>query len=90
MILNMPGAFERLIDSARNRHNAADYWHGRTAWIYLSSIVWNIQKRNIFIAFSRFGYFGYALARSFKFWFSPKFWRGATRSHQPIGWLISD
>jgi hypothetical protein len=90
MILNMPGAFERLIDSARKRHNAADYWHGRAAWIYLSSVAWNIQKRNIFIAFSRLGYFAYTLVRSFKFWFSLKFWRGAMRSHQPIGWLISE
>jgi len=89
MILSMPGVFERLSDSARKRYNASDYWHGRMAWIYLSSVVWNIQKRNIFIAFSRLGYFGYAFVRSFKYWFSLKFWRGATRSHQPIGWLVS-
>jgi len=90
MILSMPGVFERLRDSARKRHNASDYWHGRIAWIYLSSVVWNIQKRNIFIALSRLSYFGYALMRSFKYWFSLKFWRGATRSHQPIGWLMAD
>jgi glycosyltransferase involved in cell wall biosynthesis len=89
MILNMPGVFERLRDSARNRHNASDYWHGRIAWIYLTSVVWNIQKRNIFTALSRLGYFCYALVRAFKYWFSLKFWRGATRPHQPIGWLVS-
>lgn len=89
MILSMPGVFERLSDSARKRHIASDYWHGRIAWIYLSSAAWNIQRRNIFTAFSRLSYFGYVLVRSFKFWFSPKFWRGATRSHQPIGWLVS-
>ena len=90
MILNMPGVFKRLRDSALKRNNASDYWHGRMAWMYLSSVAWNIQRRNLFTAFSRFGYFGYALVRSFKYWFSLKFWRGATRSHQPIGWLVSD
>ena len=90
MILSMPGVFERLRDSAGKRHNASNYWHGRIVWIYLSSVAWNIQKRNIFIALSRSGYFGYALVRSFKYWFSLKFWRGATRQHQPVGWLVSD
>jgi hypothetical protein len=85
----MPGVFERLCDSAHKRHNAADYWHGRIAWIYLTSVVWNIQKRNIFIAFSRLGYFGYAIIRSFKHWFSARFWHGATHPHQAMGWLVS-
>lgn len=89
MILSMPGVFERLRDSARKRHNASDYWHGRMVWIYLSSVAWNIQKRNISVALSRLGYFSYALVRSCKYWFSLKFWRGATRPHQPIGWLVS-
>jgi glycosyltransferase involved in cell wall biosynthesis len=89
MILSMPGVFERLRDSARKRYESSDYWHGRMVWIYLSSVAWNIQKRNLFIAFSRLAYSGYALVRSFKHWFSPKFWRGATRQHQPIGWLVS-
>jgi glycosyltransferase involved in cell wall biosynthesis len=89
MILSMPGAFERLHDSAVKRHNASAYWHGRMAWIYLSSVAWNIKKRNIFVAFSRLSYFGYSLVCSFKYWFSPKFWRGAMRSHRPIGWLVS-
>ena len=31
-------------DSARKRYNASAYWHGRIAWIYLSSVVWNIQS----------------------------------------------
>ena len=90
MVLSMPDVFERLRDSAGKRRNASDYWHGRIAWIYLSSVIWNIQKRNIFVACSRLGYFGYALVRSFKFWSSLKFWRGATRGHQPVGWLVSD
>jgi hypothetical protein len=89
MILSMPGVFARLSDSARARHNASDYWHGRMAWIYLSSVVWNIQKRNVFNALSRLGYFGFALVWSFKYWFSLKFWRGATRPHRANGWLVS-
>lgn len=89
MILNMPGVFERLLDSARRRHNTSEYWHGRIVWIYLSSVAWNIQKRKIFIAFSRLSYVGYAMVRSIKHWPSLQFWRGATRPHQPIGWLVS-
>jgi glycosyltransferase involved in cell wall biosynthesis len=89
MILSLPGVFERLRDSAGKRRNSSDYWHGRIVWIYLTSVAWNIQKRNIFIAFSRLAYFGYAIVRSFKYWFSRRFWRGATRQHQPIGWLVS-
>lgn len=89
MILGMPGVFEQLRDFARKRHKASEYWHGRMAWIYLSSIVWNIQKRNIFIAFVRLGSFGIALIRSFKYWFSLRFWRGAIRPHQPVGWWVS-
>jgi glycosyltransferase involved in cell wall biosynthesis len=89
MLLSMPGVFERLRDSATKRQNASDYWHGRMAWIYLSSVAWNIQKRNIFIAFGRLVYFGYALVRSFKYWFSLRFWRGTMRPHQANGWLVS-
>jgi glycosyltransferase involved in cell wall biosynthesis len=89
MILSMPGVFERLRDSATKRQTASDYWHGRMVWIYLSSVAWNIQKRNILIALSRLGYFGYAIVRSFKYWFSVRFWRGATRHHQATGWLVS-
>lgn len=89
MILSMPGAFERLCDSATKRQNAEDYWHGRIAWIYLTSVVWNIQRRKTFVTLSRLVYFVYALARSFKYWLSLQFWRGAMRSHQPIGWLVS-
>jgi glycosyltransferase involved in cell wall biosynthesis len=89
MILSMPGVFERLRDSAMERHKASDYWHGRMVWIYLSSVAWNIQKRNIFVSLSRSFYWGFAFVGSFKYWFSRKFWRGATHPHQTIGWLVS-
>ena len=90
MILSMPGVYNRLRDSARRRHHASDYWHGRVVWIYLSSVAWNIQKRNIFIALSRLAYFSFALVGSFKYWFYLMFWRGALRPHRTIGWLVSD
>ena len=89
LVLSNPGVFGRLRDSASKRNNAAGYWHGRMAWIYLSSVAWNLQKRNIFIAFSRLVYFGYALVKSFRYWFSLGFWRGALHPHQANGWLVS-
>ena len=89
MILSMPGVFERMYDSARMRRDASAYWHGRIAWVYLSSVVWNLQKGNIWLACRRVWNLGYALVRSFRYWFAPKFWRGATRPHQANGWLVS-
>jgi glycosyltransferase involved in cell wall biosynthesis len=88
MILSLPGVFSRLRESAKGRL-ASDYWHGRMIWIYLSSVAWNIRQGNIFTSFSRWAYFGFGILLSFRYWFSPKFWRGATRPHQANGWLVS-
>lgn len=90
MILNKPGAFSRLRESARDRINASSYWHGRITWIYLSSVAWNIQQKHIFTAISRFMYFCFGFIISSKFWFSSKFWRGATKPHHVYGWLVSE
>jgi glycosyltransferase involved in cell wall biosynthesis len=90
MILNKPGAFSRLRESAQDRLNASSYWHGRITWIYLSSVAWNIKQKNIFTALSRLLYFCFGFILSFKFWFSSKFWRGATSPHHANGWLVSE
>lgn len=90
MILSLPGAFSRLSASANERGNNSGYWYGRMIWIYLSSVVWNIQRRNIFTAISRLARFGYVFILVFKYWFSLKFWHGATKPHQANGWLVSE
>jgi hypothetical protein len=90
LILNQPDVFSRLRDSAQARSNNAGYWYGRILWIYLSSMIWNIQHRNVFATISRFVGLSYSGILSFKYWPSLKFWRGATRPHQANGWLISE
>ena len=90
MILDMQGAFLRLLKSAVGRVGNSGYWHGRLLWIYLGSIFWNIQRRKIWTALSRLSYFSLGLILSFRFWLSPKFWRGATKPHQANGWLVSE
>lgn len=90
LVLNMPHAFARLQHSAQSRAGYSGYWYGRLVWIYLGSILWNIQQANIFIASSRLAYFITSLLVSFRFWHSLKFWRGATRPHQAKGWLVSE
>jgi len=90
LILNMPGAFSRLRESAGGRRGASGYWHGRLIWIYLGSVHWNLRQEKIAMALSRLAYLGAAFTASFRFWLSPKFWRGATKGHQAKGWLVSE
>jgi glycosyltransferase involved in cell wall biosynthesis len=58
-ILAEPGVFPRLRGSATN-----GYWHGRIVRTYLTSTVWNLQRKRLFTAGSRlvFGLTGVALA----------------------------
>jgi glycosyltransferase involved in cell wall biosynthesis len=90
IILDMPRAFTRLVQSAQGRPGNSAYWHGRIVWIYLVSILWNIQHGKISTALSRLAYVGASLIRTYRFWLSPQFWRGAARPHQAKGWLRSE
>jgi glycosyltransferase involved in cell wall biosynthesis len=90
LILNIPGAFSRLRDSARGRRGGLGYWHGRMVWIYLGSVLWNIREGKMATTLSRLADLGAAFTVSFRFWLSPKFWRGATKGHQAKGWLVSE
>ncbi len=88
--LNAPGAYTRMRASALNRKIGASYWLGRIVWNYLTSVLWNLQRGQLFTAISRMLY---AIAGSFmagKHIFSPDFWRGATRPHIAKGWLYSE
>ena len=86
-ILNLPGAFLRLCHSAQGRAGNTAYWHGRLAWIYLGSMVWNIQHWRLFTSVSRLVYFCASTFFSCRFWLSSKFWKGLTRPHLAKGWL---
>lgn len=87
-ILNMQGAFTRLHQSANSRAGNPAYWHGRLVWIYLGSVIWNLQLRKISTAFSRLAHFVMGLIISLRFWTTSKFWNGATRPHRAEGWLV--
>jgi glycosyltransferase involved in cell wall biosynthesis len=89
MIMGQPGVFSRLHESAEERPYGKDYWCGRLIWIFLSSMVWNFQQRKLWAAVSRFGYLCFGIFLAYKYWFSPIFWRGATRPHQANGWLVA-
>jgi len=58
-ILNDQGVFSRMRKSA-----TSSYWHGRIMRAYLTSLIWNLQRRQIFVAVSRgvFALGGFLLA----------------------------
>ena len=58
-ILSEAGVFNRMRMSASN-----SYWYGRLIRIYLTSMVWNFQRKNLFTALSRamFGALGFFAA----------------------------
>jgi glycosyltransferase involved in cell wall biosynthesis len=47
-ILNASNVFNRMYDSAGN-----SFWRGRMVRVYLTSAIWNLQKRRVFTATSR-------------------------------------
>ena len=75
-ILDSSGAFEAMRSSA-----SAPYWQGRLLRVYLTSVVWNLQRRRLFTAASR-AFFAlrsaFATTRSL---FSPAYWRAISRPY---------
>jgi glycosyltransferase involved in cell wall biosynthesis len=76
-ILNEPHVFARMRASA----NSSD-WHGRILRVYLTSVVWNLQRMNVFIAVSRaiFGLASLFLA-GYRI-FSPGFWHAVVKKYE--------
>ena len=76
-ILSEPGVFNRMRTSASN-----SYWYGRLIRAYLTSMIWNFQRRNLFIALSRamFGALGFFSAG----WniLSASFWQAITTRYE--------
>jgi len=76
IILNLPGVFTRMRTSA-----TSSYWHGRIVRAYLTSMVWNLQRKHLFRAASR-AIFGCAeLVLASPHFLSPSFWRAVTRPY---------
>ncbi len=75
-ILNMPGVFPRMRASATQ-----DFWVGRMARLFLTSMVWNLQHRKLFTAGSR-AVFGLAsLAVGTPYFFSGAFWQAVRKPY---------
>lgn len=76
-ILSEPGVFKRMREST-----TTSYWHGRFVRAFLTSAVWNLQRKNVFVAFSRgvFGSIAFLLAGCHIF--SSSFWEAVFRSYR--------
>lgn len=75
-ILEEPGCFRRLRAGAGN-----GYLYGRVARIYLTSMVWNLQRRRGWTAASRAGYGLRCLFLASRHWFGGDFWRAVSRPY---------
>jgi len=76
-ILSQLGAFARMRTSAHS-----DYWHGRITRAYLTSAVWNLQRRNILTMVSRTTLGLASVVLAGRHIFSGGFWRAVTKSYE--------
>lgn len=78
-ILDANGVFQRMAASAKDA-----FWQARLLRIYLTSMIWNLQHRRIFSAFSRAMYALAALLRAFSNLFKGRFWTSLSGAyHSP-------
>lgn len=78
LILSKPGAFQRLRKSADN-----NYWYGRVLRVYLSTISWNLNKRQFFTALSRMFYSLAFFVLSIHRVLTVQYWSGLMAHHAP-------
>ena len=78
LILSKAGALQRLRISAKS-----SYWHGRILRVYLSTILWNLRKKNLFKALSRIFYSLLLFGLSLKHLLSNEYWDGVRADHAP-------
>ena len=84
--LDLPGAYQRLIASARNNPHRKGYWHGRVTYYYLGSAERNFRERRLFTAISRGTSAIASLFAANRYLFSVDFWHGMTKPHYPRVW----
>jgi glycosyltransferase involved in cell wall biosynthesis len=77
-VLAEPQAFTRLMESADSA-----YWYGRIVRVYLSTIRWNWQQRQITAACSRALYTVATIFRVGQHLLSGSFWQGVKAHHVP-------
>jgi glycosyltransferase involved in cell wall biosynthesis len=77
-VLSETGAFNRLMASADNA-----YWHGRIVRVYISTVKWNWQQRQVTTAISRTLFGLWSFIRSAPHLLSADFWKGLKDHHVP-------
>jgi glycosyltransferase involved in cell wall biosynthesis len=85
--LDAPGAYRRLIASARHNPQRRGYWHGRVTYYYLGSAQRNLREKRLFTSISRLFNAGTSLLAAGGYIFGADFWRGMTQPHYPRVWL---
>lgn len=80
-MLNTPGAFTRMRESARASTTDSAYWYGRIVYYYLASMRWNLRHKRLFVAASRSAYSIASFAIAGWRILSTSFWRGVLRPH---------
>jgi hypothetical protein len=88
-VLAEPGAFARLIASAR-ADPEPDYWLGRVLRVYVSTVLWNVRRKRLFAAVSRAGSCLAGLLLSGWSVLSPDYWLAARAEHVPdtLHWVM--
>lgn len=81
--LSAPGAFARMVAAARVSSSRPSYWHGRIAYCYLASMLWNIQRKRFFVTCSRSLHMLVAIAVAGQHMLSVDYWQGLLRPHLP-------
>ena len=76
-ILEEKGVFTRMLTSAHT-----DYWRGRIARVYLTSMIWNLKNFRPLTAASRAMYGIAGLASGGKYMLSSSFWRAILNSYR--------
>lgn len=80
-ILDEPGVFRRMRQSACFQTGSAAVWHGRMMRVYLTSAVWNGRRRRLLAAGSRLAYAAAAAFRAGFHLFAPSLWRSLSRPY---------
>jgi glycosyltransferase involved in cell wall biosynthesis len=78
LILSKPGVFQRLRASADS-----SYWYGRILRVYLSTIIWNLKKKQLYTALSRMLYSLGVAVLSVPRIFARDYWAGLRAYHVP-------
>jgi glycosyltransferase involved in cell wall biosynthesis len=76
-IINQPGVLARMRASA-----TTDYWHGRIARVYFTSMVWNLLHKKLFTAVSRAVWGVMSLTIAAPHLIKPQYWQALLKPYQ--------